>query len=85
MVRAGAYWHKIHDIHACAFAVETKESVISFGFLFRPLLRTHCKTFNITAEKPKFYPSTVVYFTLADDFNLYLIYLHRNDFVSIRP
>ena len=24
MVRAGAYWHKIHDIHACAFAVQTK-------------------------------------------------------------
>ena len=25
-----------------------------------------CKTFNINAEKPKFYPSTVVHFTLAD-------------------
>ena len=24
MVRAGAYWHRIHDIHACAFAVPTK-------------------------------------------------------------
>ena len=24
MVRAGAYWHKIQDIHACAFAVQTK-------------------------------------------------------------
>ena len=24
MVCAGAYWHKIHDIHACAFAVHTK-------------------------------------------------------------
>ena len=23
MVCAGAYWHKIHDIHACAFAVQT--------------------------------------------------------------
>ena len=23
-VRAGAYWHKIHDIHACAFAVQIK-------------------------------------------------------------
>ena len=25
-----------------------------------------CKTFNINAEKPQFYPSTVVHFTLAD-------------------
>ena len=24
MVRAGAYWHKKHDIHACAFTVQTK-------------------------------------------------------------
>ena len=24
MLRAGTYWHKIHDIHACAFAVHTK-------------------------------------------------------------
>ena len=24
MVRAGACWHKIHDIHACTFAVQTK-------------------------------------------------------------
>jgi len=24
MVRAGPYWHKIHDIHACGFAVHTK-------------------------------------------------------------
>ena len=24
MVRAGAYWHKIHDIHAFAFVVQTK-------------------------------------------------------------
>ena len=36
LVRAGAYWHKIHDIHVCAFAVHTKESV---------------KTFNANAEK----------------------------------
>ena len=35
MVRAGAYWHKIDDIRACAFAVRKKLSVISFGFLFR--------------------------------------------------
>ena len=26
----------------------------------------HYKTFNINAEKPEFYPSTVVNFTLAD-------------------
>ena len=37
MIRAGAYWHKVHD-HACTFAVNTKWSVISFGFLFRRLL-----------------------------------------------
>ena len=62
MVRAGAYWHKIHDIHACAFAVQTKESFASFGFLLRQLLWRHCKTFcfNINAEKPKFYSSTIV-------------------------
>ena len=36
-----------------------------FGFLVRRLLRRHCKTFNINAQKPKFYSSTVVYFTLA--------------------
>ena len=24
MLRIGAYWHKIHDIHAGAFAVQTK-------------------------------------------------------------
>ena len=58
MVRAGAYWHKMHDINACAFAVHTKYSVISFGFLFRWLLSRHCKTFNINAEKPKFNSST---------------------------
>ena len=52
MVRAGAYWHKIHDIHECAFAVHTKQSVISF--LFRRLLSRHYKTFNVNAEKPKF-------------------------------
>ena len=38
VVRAGAYSHKIHDIYACAFAVQTKYSVISSGFLFRRLL-----------------------------------------------
>ena len=32
MVRAGAYWHKIHDIHACAFAVQTKLSRLDFFF-----------------------------------------------------
>ena len=66
MVRVCAYWHKIHDIHACAFAVQTKQSVISFGFLFRRLFCRNCNTFNINAEKPKSYSSTVVYFTLAD-------------------
>ena len=29
-------------------------------------MKTYCKTFNINAEKSKFYSSTVVYFTLAD-------------------
>ena len=24
MVRAGAHWHKIHEIHACAFGVQKK-------------------------------------------------------------
>ena len=66
MVRAGTNWHKIHDIHACAFTVQTKYLVTSFGFLFWRLLRRHCKIFNINAEKPKFYSSTVVYFTLAN-------------------
>ena len=61
MIRDGAYWHKIYHIHACAFAVQTKYSVISFGFVFRRLLWRHCKTF-------KFYPITEVYFTLADLF-----------------
>jgi len=28
-VHAGAYWHKIHIIHACAFAIQTKLSIIS--------------------------------------------------------
>ena len=32
MVRAVAYWHKIHDIHTCAFAVQTKQSVLSLFF-----------------------------------------------------
>ena len=32
MVRYGAYRHKIHDIHAYAFAVDTKYSVISDFF-----------------------------------------------------
>ena len=50
--------------HACALNIQTKESVISFGFLFRRLLWRHRKTFNINAEK--FYSRTVVYFTLAD-------------------
>ena len=54
----GSCWHKIHDIHACAFAVHKKEPVISFGFLFWRLLWRHCKTSNITAEKPKFYSSS---------------------------
>ena len=30
------------------------------------LAKIHCKTFNINVQKPKFYSSTVVYFTLAD-------------------
>ena len=51
IVRAGAYWHKIHDVHTCAFAVKTKWSVISFGFLFQRLLWRHCKTFNIKTGK----------------------------------
>ena len=38
MVRAGVSWHKIHDTHACAFAVQTKQSVISFGFCFSAAL-----------------------------------------------
>ena len=62
----GTRWHKIHDIHACAFAVHTKQSAISFGFLFRRLLSRQCETFNINAEKRKFYSCTVVHFTLAD-------------------
>ena len=65
MVRAGAYSLKIHDICACAFAVQTKYSVISFKFLFRRLLWKH-ETFNMNAEKPKYYSSTVVCFTLVD-------------------
>ena len=32
---------------------------------FSRLLRRHGKSFNIKAQKPKFYSSTVVYFTLA--------------------
>ena len=63
VVRAGPYWHKTHDIHACAFALHTKKSVISF--LFRRLLSRHCKTFNVNAEKPQFYSSTVVHFASA--------------------
>ena len=58
MVRAGAYWHKIRDIHACAFAVQTKQSVISFGFLFQRPLWRHCKTFNRNGGKRKPYSST---------------------------
>ena len=65
MVQAGAQWHKTHDIHAWAFTVHTKQSVISFGFLFLRLLSRNCKTFNINTEKPKFYLSTVVHFILA--------------------
>ena len=49
MVRSGAYWHRIHDIHACAFTVQTKKSVISLEF------ERHFKTFIINAEKPEFY------------------------------
>ena len=29
IIRAGAYWHKIHDMHACAFAVQKKNSSLS--------------------------------------------------------
>ena len=68
VVRAGAYWHKIHDVHTCAFAVKTKWSVISFGFLFQRLLWRHCKTFNIETGKSVSFTlvHAVVYFTLAD-------------------
>ena len=38
MVRAGVSWHKIHDTHACAFAVQTKKSVISLRFFFSAAL-----------------------------------------------
>ena len=33
-----------------------------------PLFHLDCKTCNTNAEKPKFNPTTVVYFTLADIF-----------------
>ena len=39
-----------------------------------------CKTFYINAEKPKFYPSTVVYFTVAD---LFKPGLHDNFFGTV--
>ena len=60
--------HKIHDVLTCAFAVKTKLSVISFGFLFQRLLWRHCKTFNIETGKSVSFTlvHAVVYFTLAD-------------------
>ena len=45
-------------LSTCAFAVQTKQSVISFGFLFQRLLWRHCKTFNRNGEKRKLYSST---------------------------
>jgi len=42
----------------CAFAVQTKQSVISFGFLFQRPLWRHCKTFNRNGGKRKPYSST---------------------------
>ena len=65
MVRAGASWHKIHDIHACAFTIQTKQSVISFGFSF---FGGPCEDIErlSRAQKPKFQSSTVVYLTLVN-------------------
>ena len=54
MVRAGAYWHTCHP-RMCIHGVH---KIVRYFVL-------HCKTFNKNAEKPKFYSSTVVYFTLA--------------------
>ena len=39
MIRDGAYWHKIHHIHACAFAVQTK-----FGCSCEDIVRLLCFT-----------------------------------------
>ena len=61
MVRAGAYWHKIHDIHACAFAEHTKSPLFRLDFFFG----SSCQDI-VNAEKPKFCSSTVVSFTLED-------------------
>ena len=84
MVLTGAYWHKIHDIHACAFAEQTKLSVISFGFLFRWLLWRHCKTFNIYEETPKFYSSTVEYFTLAEGWGICSVLVNMQHHVVVQ-
>ena len=54
-----------HDIHACAFAVQINSPLSRLDFLFSEAL---VKTFNINAEKTKFYSSRLVYFTLADLF-----------------
>ena len=39
MVRAGAYWHKIHDNHACAFAVQTKSPLSRLDFFSAALVK----------------------------------------------
>ena len=53
MVRAGAYWHKINDLHACAFAAHTKQFVISFGFLFWRLVQHYILKWQTSQETNK--------------------------------
>ena len=48
--------------------IRCKNKIIRYfvWIFFRRLLWRHRKTLNIKAEKPKFYSSTVLYFTLAN-------------------
>ena len=52
--------------HVHSLYKQNSSLIISFGFRFLQLLRRHWKTFNINAEKPKFYFSAVLHFTMAD-------------------
>ena len=64
VVRAGAYWHKIHDLLTHVHSLYKQNSPLSnLDFFFGGSCE---ETFNINAEKPKFYSTcTVVHFTLA--------------------
>ena len=63
MVHTGTKYMHVHSLYTQNNALSLLD--FFFGGFSEDIVR-HCKTFNINAEKPKFYSSTVVYFTMAD-------------------